>query len=281
MPERSKLVEPEGRNTAPCAVVAALHAKASKSTALVLLAPADHHVTKPAAFRRAVAAGVRPAQHGRLITFGIKPDGPETGYGYIQQGEQLMPGAFAVEAFKEKPKQDIAQSYLDQGGYYWNAGIFLFDPDTLLSEMEKFSPDIVKAAKSAYLKAKYDDNCIELDGPAFHACPSQSIDYAVMERTSLAAVIPADIGWNDIGSFASLFNVKKNGSGNAVSGDIIAHDTEGCLIESDGPLITTVGVRNLAIIVKDGAVLVADLDDSQNVKEIVARLKSDGRTELL
>jgi len=259
------IIEPEGRNTAPCAIIAALHAKATDAGALVLLAPADHHVTKPDAFRRAVAAGVRPAQSGRLITFGIKPDQPATGYGYIQQGEQLMPSAFAVDAFKEKPDQDVAQSYLEQGGYYWNAGIFLFDPDTLLSEMQKFSPEIVTAAKTAFDKAKFDDKTIRLDQAAFYACPSQSIDYAVMEHTELAAVIPANIGWNDIGSFSSLFDIKKNGSGNALSGDIITHDTEGCLIETDGPIITTVGVQNLA----------------QNVKEIVTKLKSDGRKDLL
>ena len=192
------IVEPMGRNTAPCAVVAALHAKESDPDALILLAPADHHVTKPGAFRRAVAAAMPAAQKGSLVTFGIAPDGPETGYGYIQQGEALGPGAFEVEAFKEKPDRETAQNYLDQGGYFWNAGIFLFSPEALLSEMEKYHPEIVEQSTQAYKKATLQSGQIDLDAESFAACPSESIDYAGMEPTDKAAVVPADIGWNDI-----------------------------------------------------------------------------------
>ena len=275
------IVEPMGRNTAPCAVVAALHAKESDPDALILLAPADHHVTKPGAFRRAVAAAMPAAQKGSLVTFGIAPDGPETGYGYIQQGEALGPGAFEVEAFKEKPDRETAQNYLDQGGYFWNAGIFLFSPEALLSEMEKYHPEIVEQSTQAYKKATLQSGQIDLDAESFAACPSESIDYAVMEPTDKAAVVPANIGWNDIGSFTSLHALKKGENGNAVKGDVIAYETQNSLIETDGPLVTTVGMDGVAVIVKDGSILVAKLDAAQDVKKIVETLKADERPDKL
>lgn len=275
------IVEPMGRNTAPCAVVAALHAQISDPEALILLAPADHHVTKPAAFRRSVAAAIPAAQSGRLVTFGIAPTGAETGYGYIHQGESISPGAFDVAAFKEKPDATTAQNYLDAGGYHWNAGIFLFSPETLLSEMQKFHPEIITHAKDAYMKASLETGQVNLDAEAFANCPSESIDYAVMEPTQKAAVVPCDIGWNDIGSFTSLHAIKKGENGNSLSGDIIAHNTVNSLIETDGPLVTTVGVDGLAIIVKDGSILVAKLDEAQDVKKIVETLKASDRKEKL
>jgi len=268
------IVEPMGRNTAPCAVVAALHAKQSDPEALILLAPADHHVTKPEAFRRSVAAALPAAQKGCLVTFGITPEGPETGYGYIEQGEAIAPGAFEVKAFKEKPDRETAQSYLDQGGYFWNAGIFLFSPEALLSEMKNFHPDIVEQSIKAYKEANLKSGQIDLDEASFAACPSESIDYAVMEPTDKAAVVPADIGWNDIGSFTSLHALKKGESGNAMKGDVITYETTNSLIETDGPLVTTVGVDGLAIIVKDGSIMVAKLEAAQDVKKIVEALKA-------
>ena len=275
------IVEPMGRNTAPCAVVAALHAKVSDPDALILLAPADHHVTKPDAFRRAVAAAMTAAKNGSLVTFGIAPDGPETGYGYIHQGEPISPGAFGVQAFKEKPDRETAQSYLDQGGYFWNAGIFLFSPDAFLSEIEKFHPEIVAQSTKAYQQAKIEAGYISLDAESFAACPSESIDYAVMEPTDKAAVVPANIGWNDIGSFTSLHALKKGENGNAIKGDVIAYDTRNSLIETDGPLVTTVGMDGFAVIVKDGSVLVAKLDAAQDVKKIVETLKAEKRIDKL
>lgn len=282
LPIGAIVVEPMGRNTAPCAVIAALHAKISDPSALILLAPADHHVTKPDAFRRSVAAAMTAAQNGHLVTFGIAPDGPETGYGYIEQGEPLSPGAFEVNAFKEKPDRETAQSYLDQGGYFWNAGIFLFSPETLLAEMEKFHPDIVEQASLAYNRSGLaSPRQFVLDEEAFAACPSESIDYAVMEPTDKAAIVPANIGWNDIGSFTSLHALKKGEEGNAIKGDVIAYNTQNSLIETDGPLVTTVGMDGFAVIVKDGSVLVAKLDAAQDVKKIVEALKADGRTDKL
>lgn len=281
MPVGAIIVEPMGRNTAPCAVVAALHAKQSDPDALILLAPADHHVTKPEAFRRSVAAAIPAAQKGCLVTFGIEPNGPETGYGYIQQGEAIAPGAFEVEAFKEKPDRETAQAYLEEGGYFWNAGIFLFSPEALLSEMNKFHPEIVEKASQAYKTATLKSGQIDLDEASFAACPSESIDYAVMEPTENAAVVPANIGWNDIGSFTSLHGLKKGDAGNAVKGDVIAYNTQNSLIETDGPLVTTVGLDGLAVIVKDGSILVAKLDAAQDVKKIVETLKAKERFDKL
>ena len=160
-----------------------------------------------------------------------------------------------MKAFKEKPDENTAQAYLDKGGFHWNAGIFLFSPDTLLSEMTKFHPDIVKQAKAAYADAGLKSGQYDLNAKAFEACPAESIDYAVMEPTDKAAVVPCDIGWNDIGSFTSLHALKQGENGNALAGDVIIHDTVNSLIETDGPLVTTVGIDGLAVIVKDGACL--------------------------
>ena len=280
-PISSIIVEPVGRNTAPCAVVAALYARECDPETLILLVPADHHVTKPESFRRSVAAAVPAAQNGYLVTFGIAPNAPETGYGYIHQGEAIAPGAFEVKAFKEKPSRETAQDYLDQGSYFWNAGIFLFSPEVLLSEMKNFHPEIVEQAKQAYQKAKIQSGQINLDEASFAACPSESIDYAVMEPTVKAAVVPADIGWNDIGSFTSLHTLKKGENGNAIKGDVIAHNTHNSLIETDGPLVTTVGMDGFAVIVKDGSILVAKLEAAQDVKKIVETLKADKRFDKL
>jgi len=275
------IVEPVGRNTAPCAVIAALHAQISDPNALILLAPADHHVTKPEAFRRAVAAAMLTAQSGRLVTFGITPDAPETGYGYIHRGEQIGPAAFDVTAFKEKPDAETAQDYLDAGGYFWNAGIFLFSPATLLAEITSHRPDIMAQAEQAYKNAELQTGQINLDAKAFADCPAESIDYAVMEPTDKAAIVPADIGWNDIGSFASLHELKKGEDGNAVTGDVLMTETQNCLIETDGPLVATVGLEDIAVIVKDGMVLVTRLDKAQEVKAIVGQLKEAGRKDKL
>ena len=275
------IIEPLGRNTAPCAVVAACHAQKKHDGALVLLVPADHHVRKPEAFRAAVEAAIPAAQSGHLVTFGIQPDGPETGYGYIQRSGEINPGVYNVEAFKEKPDVETASRYLESGDYVWNAGIFLFAADTFLGEVEAFAPDILSRAAEAYEAATTDGNCISLDEAAFAACPGESIDYAVMEATQKAAVVPCDIGWSDIGSFASLQEVRADDTGNALSGDIMTVNTTNSLIMSDGPLVSAVGVDNVAIIVHEGQVLVLGLDAAQDVKKVVEGLKADGRTDCL
>jgi len=275
------LLEPEARNTAGPAVIAALHAQGLEADALVLVVPADHHIERPDAFNRVVAASAPVAAHGHLMTFGITPDHAATGFGYIKKGETLSPGAFVVDSFVEKPPLEIAETYLESGDYYWNSGIFLFHAKTLIEEMDTYSPRVSGPAKAAYENAKFDGDICELDPEFFAKCQSLPVDKAVMEHTQKAGVVPCQLGWHDIGSFKALHALKSDDQGMAVKGPVKLSKTRNCLIDSDGPLVAAVGVENLAIIVKDGAVLVLNLDESQSVKDIVTQLKSDGETEFL
>jgi len=270
------LIEPVARNTAAPAVVAALHALELEEDALVLVVPADHHIERPDAFRRAVAAGAPVAAHGHLMTFGITPEYAATGFGYIRKGETLSPGAFVVDSFVEKPPADVAEEYLASGEYYWNSGIFLFHAQTLIDEMEIYSPRVSGPARSAYEKAVITEDMWNLDEGIFSTCQSTPVDKAVMEHTQKAGVLPCSLGWHDIGSFKALHELRADDEGLSVKGDVRLANTRNCLIDTDGPLVAAVGVENLAIIVKDGAVLVLNLDESQNVRDIVAQLKTDG-----
>jgi len=271
------LIEPVARNTAAPAVIAALHALELEENALVLLVPADHHIERPDAFRRAVAAGAPVAAHGHLMTFGITPEYAATGFGYIRKGATLSPGAFVVDSFVEKPPVDVAEEYLASGEYYWNSGIFLFHAKTLIEEMESYSPRVSDPARKAYETAAVKGDMWMLDEAVFSTCQSTPVDKAVMEHTQKAGVIPCRLGWHDIGSFKALYDLKADDQGLAVKGNVRLSQTRNCLIDTDGPLVAAVGVENLAIIVKDGAVLVLNLDESQNVRDIVAQLKIDGK----
>lgn len=275
------ITEPVGRNTAPVAVIAALHAQAMGGDHLVLLAPADHYVTNPQGFRDTVAKATPAARSGKLVTFGITPDGPETGYGYIEQGAELYDGVYSVAAFREKPDAETAQSYIDSGNFAWNAGIFLFSPAAFLSEIAKFAPDIVAAATRAFNAAKRKKNRVDLDAVSFADCPPESIDYAVMEKTKIAAIVPCDIGWNDIGSYTALHDVRKNEDGLSVPADTFNVGATNCLVETDGPRVALVGVDNVGVIVNDGVVMVVALDKAQDVKKVVDHIKKDGETSLL
>ena len=275
------IVEPMGRNTAPAAIVAALHALAVQEDALFLLAPADHHITKPDAFRRVVAAGAPVAGQGHLVTFGIKPDHAATGFGYIHKGSMLSPGSFFVDKFVEKPPQEVAEIYLQDGGYYWNSGIFLFHAQTLIDEMANYSPGVEAPAREAYERASVTNGTVHLDRESFAKCDDEPVDKAVMEHTAKAAIIPCDLGWHDIGSFRALYELKANDQGLALSGDVRLSHTTNALVETDGPSVAVVGMDNVAVIVKEGRVLVLNLDKAQNVKDIVVQLKNEGKTELL
>ena len=275
------ITEPMGRNTAPAAVVAAQYARAHDENTLVLLLPADHHVTKPKAFRDAIAAAVPAALSGHLVTFGIQPDAPETGYGYIERGAAIDSRSYAVSAFREKPDVETAKAYLASGGFAWNAGIFLFSPEAFINEITKFEPALVQSATAALHGASAKGACINLARESFAACKSESIDYAVMEKTTKAAVVPCDIGWNDIGSFSALHRVTKGADNMSLPGGTLAVDAKECLVLSDGPVVSLVGVENIGVIVKDGAVLVVNLNQSQDVKKIVAQLKAEDRSALL
>lgn len=271
------VLEPVGRNTAPAIAAAALQAMAAGDDPLLLVLPSDHVVRDADAFRAAVQAASPAAEQGALVTFGIVPDAPETGFGYIQSdaGE----GVRKVLRFVEKPDAATAQHYLDEGGYYWNSGMFLFRASRYLDELRKFRPDILEATARAFEAAKHDGDFVRLDKNAFAACPSDSIDYAVMEKTDAAMVLPVDIGWNDVGSWSALWDVsEQDGEGNAHHGDVISVDSRDSYAYARR-LVALVGVDNLVVVETEDAVLVARKDRVQQVKDVVAKLKSDRRSQ--
>jgi mannose-1-phosphate guanylyltransferase/mannose-6-phosphate isomerase len=279
---RAIVLEPVGRNTAPAAAVAAL--MLADEDALMLLMPSDHTIADTLAFQSTVSAGAAAARKGKLVTFGIKPDAPETGYGYIHRGAPLRgeAGCFAVAEFVEKPDLRTAEKYLAEGGYDWNSGMFLFAAKRFLEELERLEPDMVTRCREALAKAETDLDFIRLDKAAFSATPSRSIDYAVMEHTDDAAVVPAEIGWNDVGSWNALWETgAKDGSGNVVVGDCIALDTENSYLRSEDRLVAAVGVKDLVIVATDDAVLVVPRDQAQEVRTVVDLLKSRNRMEPL
>jgi mannose-1-phosphate guanylyltransferase / mannose-6-phosphate isomerase len=273
------LLEPMGRNTAPAIAAAALQATVAGEDPLLLVLPSDHVIRDAEAFRAAVSAARATAGQGALVTFGIVPSTPETGFGYIQAGDDDGSGVRPVVRFVEKPDATTAQSYLDAGGYYWNSGMFLFRASRYLEELQRFRPDVLAATRAAYAAAKRDGDFIRLDRDAFAACPADSIDYAVMERTDAAAVLPVDIGWSDLGSWSALWDVAaRDADGNATLGDVIAIDSHDSYVHARR-LVALVGVDDLVVIDTDDAVLVARKDRVQDVKEVVARLKHDQRSQ--
>lgn len=276
------LLEAEGRNSAPAAAVAAHRALASHPNALVLLLAADHAMTRPRAFIDAVARARPAAEAGRIVTFGIHPDHAETGYGYVLAGQEhpQAPGVHAVDRFVEKPDAATAAAYLADGRYLWNSGNFLARADVLIAETARLAPEVEAAARLAVEAASRDLDFERLDPASFARAPSISIDYAVMEKTDRAAVVPCDPGWSDVGSFSALRALAaRDPSDNAVSGDVIVVDTHGCLVRSSGPLVATLGIRDLVVVATSDAFLVADARRAQDVKVIVDRLRADGREQ--
>ena len=276
------VLEPVGRNTAPAIAAAALIARLEGGDPLLLVLPSDHVVRDDAAFRDAVRTAAPAAEAGALVTFGIVPQAPETGFGYIQA--DAGDGVRKVLRFVEKPDAATAQGYLDEGGYYWNSGMFLFRASRFLEELGKYRPDILAAARAAceHLDSDsllLDTNFLRLDRDAFAASPSESIDYAVMENTDAAMVLPVDIGWNDVGSWSALWDVsEQDADGNAHHGDVIAIDTRNSYAYAQR-LVALVGVDDLIVVETDDAVLVAAKDKVQEVKQVVARLKADQRSQ--
>ena len=276
-PTPAILLEPIGRNTAPAIAAAALQALRDGEDPLLLVLPSDHVVRDADAFRAAVRAAMPAAEQGALVTFGIMPDAPETGFGYIEaeRGE----GVQRVLRFVEKPDAAVAQSYLDDGGYFWNSGMFLLRASRYLEELRKFRADIVGGAQAAFDAAQRDGDFIRLDKAAFAACPADSIDYAVMEKTDAAMVLPVDIGWNDVGSWSALWEVsEQDGDGNAHHGDVISIDSRNSYAYARR-MVALVGVDDLVVVETDDAVLVARKDRVQQVKDVVARLKAEQRTQ--
>jgi len=280
---RAIVLEPMGRNTAPACCIAALLLAQVEENALFLVMPSDHAIANLEAFQTAVRRAAKVAAKDRLVTFGITATRPETGYGYIQRGKALpgVDGAFEVAGFVEKPDRARAEAYLKSGEYSWNSGIFLFPVALLLKEMQRLQPDMVAACDDAFRKAKRDLDFLRLDRDAFAKAPSNSIDYAVMEHTPRAAVVPVEMGWSDVGTWDALWTTgAKDPAGNVTAGDVVAEDVKNSYLRTESGLLAVLGVEDIVVISTADAVLVTRRDRAQDIKQIVAKLERDGRAEL-
>jgi mannose-1-phosphate guanylyltransferase/mannose-6-phosphate isomerase len=276
------VLEPVARNTAPAIAVAALLVRRNDPDGILAVMPSDHVIKDEAGFRAAVREAARIAATGKLTLLGVTPAGPATGYGYIRRGEPLagFSNAFSVLAFTEKPDRETAQTYLQTGQYDWNSGIFVLGVRPFLDELERLAPDVLDAAEQALAAATDDLGFLRLDATGFTRAPNISIDYAVMERTGSAAVLPIDVGWSDVGSWSSLWELSEHDpQGNAVNGDALLEGTQDCYIHADHALVATIGVKDLVIVDTPDALLVADKAKAQDVSSIVARLKAAKRKE--
>jgi len=281
-PASTILLEPFGRNTAPALTLAAMFLLERGDDPVVLVMPADHVIRDRAGFQRAVARGASHAAGGMLVTFGIVPTQAETGYGYIRMGKPLAAdgGAHEVQAFVEKPDATRAQEYLASGQYLWNSGIFMMRTSVWLAEIELRRPEIMQVCREAYRQGKTDTDFFRVDRTTFERCPSDSIDYAVMEKTARAVVVPLDAGWSDVGAWSSLWQIcDHDAHGNAVRGDVLAVDTHDALLFAEHRLLAAVGLRDVIVVETADAVLVAQRDRAQDVKEIVQQLKQERRDE--
>ena len=276
------ILEPLGRNTAPAIAVAALAARERDPEALLLVLPSDHTVTRPEAFRQDAATALAIAERGHLVTFGIVPAAPETGFGYIERGAALGGGAFKVKSFREKPDRASAEAFIASGRFLWNSGMFAFSAAMYLGELGRLRPEMLGAASEAYAKSVRDLDFLRLDREAFGRCPSDSIDYAVMEKTSAAVVVPSDPGWSDVGTWSALWAISpKDGGGNVAVGDVYLRDSSGCYVRSAKRHISAIGLKDLVVVETDDALLIAAKDRSQEVKEAVSNLEANSRTEHL
>ena len=277
-----QILEPVGRNTAPAIAVAALHLESRYPDALMLVLPSDHLIRDVPAFHAAIATALSLAAGGSLVTFGITPRGAVTGYGYIERGDPVRGSerSFRVLHFVEKPDLETAQRYFSSGRFFWNSGMFALRPGRFLEELRRFRPEILTAAEVALEAGKRDLDFLRLDAAAFTACPSDSIDYAVMERTSASAMVQADIGWSDVGSWTALWETgDQDANKNVVRGDVDLHEASGCYVRAEHRMVAALGVRDLVIVETDDAVLVAHRSRSQEVKEVVETLARQARTE--
>ena len=272
----SIILEPVGRNTAPAIALAALSAK---DDPLLLVLAADHVIQDQDAFNAAVMRALPLAGAGKLVTFGIVPSDPQTGYGYIKRGNYLGEG-FKVDEFVEKPSLEVAKGYISSGEYYWNSGMFLFRASRYLEELEKFRPDILEKCKLSVNEIKADLDFLRVHKETFESCPAESVDYAVMEKTSDAVVVPMDAGWSDIGSWSSLWDIsQKDEDGNSAHGDVILHNTYNSYVKTDRKLVAVIGVNDLVIVSTKDALMVAHKDSVQDVKIITELLKTRMRSE--
>ena len=277
------LLEPMGRNTAPAIALAALHASLNGEDPTLLVLAADHLINDKEAFHKAIAQAEVLAEQGKLVTFGIVPDSAHTGYGYIKSGDKIAQAdvGFDVAEFVEKPDSVTAQQYVDSGNYFWNSGMFLFKASRYLQELEKYAPDMLDICKRAIATEAPDLEFVRVDADIFATCPDDSIDYAVMEKTDSAAVVPLDAGWSDVGSWSSLWETAKNKdeNQNVIIGDAILDDVHNSYINAEQRLISVVGLDNVVVVETKDAVLVAHKDKVQNIKNVVNKLKADKRPE--
>lgn len=270
------ILEPIGRNTAPAIAVAAMRAMAGGNDPVLLVLPSDHVIRDEAGFRAAVLQALPEAESGGLVAFGIVPSAPETGYGYIHAAR--AEGVRSIDRFVEKPDLATATAYLASGDYFWNSGMFLFRASRYLDELARFNPSMLARCRDALDAATTDNDFLRLDRAAFEACPSDSIDYAVMEKTERAFVLPIAIGWNDVGSWSALHDIaEQDADGNAHRGDVLAFDTRNTLAWSENRLVALVGLDDMVVVDTDDALLVAHRDRVQDVKRVVAQLKHDAR----
>lgn len=279
-----EILEPVGRNTAPAAAVAAFAAMERQADALLLVLPADHLIRDVAAFHAALRSALELAQQGKLVTFGIAPTEPATGFGYIERGAPLQDGTpvFSIARFVEKPDAATARSFLDSGRFFWNSGMFVFKAARYLEELQKFRPAIFEAAKMAWQHSVHDLDFCRLDRGAFAACPSESIDYAVMENTQAAAVVGVDMGWSDIGSWSSLFEASaRDAQGNSLRGDVYAAATANSYVRAESRMVAAIGVQDLVVVETADAVLVMGKEFAQEVRHAVQHLENAERTEHL
>jgi len=272
----SIILEPVGRNTAPAIALAALLVE---DDPLLLVLAADHVIQDDTAFTSTVHAAIPLAESGKLVTFGIEPNEPHSGYGYIKRGEQKDAG-FAVDQFVEKPSIELAENYVNSGDYYWNSGIFLFKASKYLEELKSFRPDIYEACESSTVDMQKDLDFLRVDKVKFESCPSESADYAVMEKTKDAVVVPLDAGWSDIGSWSSLWDIsEKDVNGNVTHGDIMLHSSNNSYIRTDGKLVAVIGVDDLVIVSTKDVLMVSHKNSVQDIKVIVDQLKTSSRNE--
>jgi mannose-1-phosphate guanylyltransferase/mannose-6-phosphate isomerase len=275
------ILEPQGRNTAPAVALAALQAITADPDALLLVLPADHLIQNVGAFVDAVGVAIPLARQGRLMTFGVVPASPETGYGYIKCGAALESDLYELERFVEKPDAATAQAYLDSGSYLWNSGMFLLRAATYLEQLGQYAPEILACCREAMDKASADLDFVRPDAQAFDECPSDSIDYAVMEKTDAGAVVSLDCGWSDVGAWSALWDVaQRDADGNVCKGDVILDNCSGSYFHSESRLVAATGVENLVVVETADAILVADRAKVQDVKRIVNRLKEQQRPEV-
>ena len=282
MGSRRIILEPLARNTAPAITLAALDACATGEDPILLVLAADHHIHNEEAFRTAIQVAQVHAEAGRLVTFGITPTHAETGFGYIQCGAAIDQGGFAIAAFKEKPSQEMAEQYLASGTYLWNSGMFMFRASVFLAEMQQFRPEMLAACRVALEQAEVDSHFLHIPAQQFALCDDESVDYAVMEQTAAGLVVPLDAGWNDLGSWAAIWDVGPHDADkNRLEGDVMAFNTRNCLVQSHHRLVATIGLEDLIVIETKDAVLVANKHDSQQVKDVVKRLQAEARDEFV